>query len=56
MDDFTIGDTVQITGKIMTGSVGTVVYKDEKRGKYLVNVGGTAQNYYDPEEIEIFAP
>ncbi|WP_193103290.1 hypothetical protein [Brachybacterium sp. FME24] len=25
MDKFTIGDTVQITGSTMTGSVGTVV-------------------------------
>ncbi|GAA1856071.1 hypothetical protein [Brevibacterium marinum] len=55
MDEFSIGDTVTITGSVMTGSVGTVVYLDETRGKYLVHVGGTAQNYYDPDEIELFS-
>lgn len=56
MTEFQIGDTVQIIGAGMTGSVGTVVHRDEKRGKYLVRVGGSAQNYYDAEEIELFAP
>lgn len=56
MTEVQIGDTVQIIGAGMTGSVGTVVHRDEKRGKYLVRVGGSAQNYYDPEEIELFAP
>lgn len=55
MAEFQIGDTVTIIGTIMTGSVGTVVYLDEKQGKYLVRVGGSAQNFYDPDEIELFS-
>ncbi|MEQ3552893.1 hypothetical protein WIS52_20695 [Pseudonocardia nematodicida] len=54
MDEFAIGDTVQITGSLMTGQVGTVVYLDEPNGKYLVRVGGLSQNYFTADEIEKF--
>lgn len=54
MDDFSIGDTVQITGSTMTGNVGTVVSKDEKRSKYLVRVGSVTQNYFRAEELKKF--
>lgn len=54
MDDFTIGDTVQIIDGAMKHSVGTVVYLDEPREKYLVRVGGSMQDYYAAEQIVKF--
>lgn len=56
MDDFSIGDTVQITTGPMEHSVGTVVYFYEKQGRYLVRVGASMQDYYAPDEIEFFNP
>ena len=56
MKELKIGDTVQITGAVMTGNVGTVVSIDEKRGKYLVRVGGATQNYFAADELKIFTP
>lgn len=55
---FSIGDTVQILtspGNTMTGGVGTVVAWDEKMGKHLVRIG-VIQNWFAPEDIEIFKP
>ncbi|WP_169305781.1 KOW domain-containing RNA-binding protein [Renibacterium salmoninarum] len=54
MDNFKIGQTVKITGKTMTGNVGTVVHLDEKRGKYLVRITDVTQNYFDADELELF--
>lgn len=54
MDNFTIGDTVQITGSTMTGSVGTVVYLDQERQKYLVRTTSAAQDYFTEDEITLF--
>jgi len=54
MDEFKIGDTVQMTGPVMTGNVGTVVHLDEKRGKYLVRISGQTQNYFTAAELKIF--
>lgn len=56
MNEFAIGDTVQITGPVMTGSVGTVVYLDEPRAKYLVRIDTLVQNYFSADEIELFDP
>lgn len=53
---FKIGDTVRIKGLSMKGSVGIVVHHDEKRGKYLVRVTDMLQDYYVPEDIELFVP
>ncbi|MEV0251732.1 hypothetical protein AB0H76_34445 [Nocardia sp. NPDC050712] len=53
MDEFTIGETVRITGKTMTGNVGTVVHQG-KDGKYLVRVGAVTQNYFTADELEQF--
>jgi hypothetical protein len=39
----------------MTGQVGTVVAWDEEMGKHLVRVG-TIQNWFAPDEIELFRP
>jgi hypothetical protein len=58
MADVSIGDTVQITtspGNTMTGQVGTVVAWDEEMGKHLVRVG-TMQNWFAPDEVELFTP
>lgn len=54
MDEFKIGDTVQMTGPVMTGNVGTVVHLDEKRGKYLVRISDETQNYFTAAELKIF--
>lgn len=54
MGTFSIGQTVRITGKTMTGNVGTIVHHDQKRGKYLVRIDGMTQNYYTETEIEVF--
>lgn len=54
MDEFAIGDTVQAVGDVMTGNVGTVISKDEKRGKILVLVSNVTQNYFAPEELKKF--
>lgn len=54
MNEFKIGDVVQITGTIMPGSVGTVVSFDDKRDKYLVRITEAVQNYYTADELELF--
>ena len=54
MDAFAIGDTVEITGPVMTGNVGTVVHLDTAREKYLVRVGGATQNYFPAEQLRLF--
>lgn len=56
MTEFNIGDTVQVTSGAMAHSVGTVVYLYEETGKYLVRTGVGAQDYYSPDEIELFKP
>ena len=55
MNDFTIGDTVQITGATMTGNVGTVVSIDRKRVRYLVRITDVTQNYFAPDELKLFS-
>ncbi|MDU0326476.1 hypothetical protein RWH43_06845 [Microbacterium sp. KSW2-21] len=55
MDVFAIGDTVEISGPVMAGNIGTVVYLDEKRGKYLVRFGGVTQNYFSPADLRLFS-
>lgn len=54
MAAFEVGETVRITGKTMTGNVGTVVHFDDKREKYLVRLDATAQNYFPADELERF--
>ena len=54
MNDFQIGDTVQIIDGAIKHSVGTVVYLDEPREKYLVRIGGSMQDYYSADQIEKF--
>ncbi|WP_231444745.1 hypothetical protein [Brevibacterium zhoupengii] len=56
MTEFKIGDTVQVTSGAMAHSVGTVVYLYEETGKYLVRTGVGTQDYYSPDEIELFKP
>ncbi len=55
MNDFAIGDTVQVMGRTMTGNVGTVVSIDEKRGKYLVRITDVTQNYFTADELKLFS-
>lgn len=54
MGTFSIGQIVRITGDVMTGNVGTVVYLDEKRERYLVRIDGMTQNYFTADEIELY--
>jgi len=54
MNEFNVGDTVQITGAVMTGNVGTVVSIDEKREKYLVRITEETQNYFAAAELKLF--
>jgi hypothetical protein len=56
MADFTIGQTVQITGPVMTGNVGTVVSIDAKRAKYLVRITDETQNYFAAGDLTVFRP
>ncbi|GAA4058150.1 hypothetical protein GCM10022248_27140 [Nonomuraea soli] len=56
MNDFAIGDIVQVTGTTMTGNVGTVVSIDDKRGKYLVRISDVTQNYFTADELKPFSP
>lgn len=53
---FKIGDMVRIKGLSMQGSVGIVVHHEEKRGTYSVQVTDMLQDYYAPEDIELFVP
>ena len=55
MNEFKVGDTVQVTGTIMTGSVGTVVHLDKRREKYLVRITDETQNYYRADELTTFS-
>jgi transcription antitermination factor NusG len=55
MQDFKIGDIVQITGSVMSGNVGTVVSIDEKREKYLVRISDVTQNYFASDELKRFS-
>lgn len=54
MDEFAIGDTVQVTGTTMTGNVGTVISKDQERHKYLVRISAVTQNYFTADELTKF--
>ncbi|MEW2462249.1 hypothetical protein [Microbacterium sp. K41] len=56
MNEFAIGDMVQITGSPMTGTVGTVVSFDEKRQRYLVRIDAMTQNYFTADDLTVFAP
>lgn len=51
---FSVGDTIQVTGKAMTGNVGTVVSHDDERDKYLVRIDTFTQNYFRPDDLEPF--
>ncbi|MFS0749806.1 hypothetical protein [Oceanobacillus sp. 1P07AA] len=53
MDKFKIGDMVTVDDKHMP-VVGTVVYIDEKRERYLVRFGGSQQMYYAEEQITLW--
>jgi transcription antitermination factor NusG len=55
VDEFAVGDTVQVTGKTMTGNVGTIISVDEQRGKYLVLISNVTQNYFAAEELKTFS-
>jgi hypothetical protein len=55
VDEFAIGDTVQVTGPTMTGNVGTIISVDEKRGKYLVLISNVTQNYFSADELKTFS-
>ncbi|WP_328457034.1 MULTISPECIES: hypothetical protein [unclassified Amycolatopsis] len=55
MAEFEIGETVRVTGKTMSGNVGTVVHFDSKRDKYLVRVSDVTQNYFSAAELERFS-
>lgn len=50
---FTVGQVVRITGTVLTGSVGVVVWFDHERDRYLVRVG-TAQPYFRADDLEPF--
>lgn len=54
MDEFKVGQVVKIVGASMPGVVGTVIYLDEKRGKYLVRVSGVTQLYFPADELEAY--
>lgn len=55
MNDFTVGDTVQVQdGDVMKGMVGTVVYWDDAEWKWLVRVGAVQQNWVSPEHLKLF--
>lgn len=54
MEKFTVGQTVRITGKTMTGNVGTVIQVDAAHDRYLVRIGAVTQNYFTPNELEKF--
>ena len=54
MDGYEIGQTVRVISGPMEHSVGTVVYFYEKDGTILVRIGGMAQNYFWPDELEPF--
>lgn len=56
MGAFNIGDTVQILVDPNRLSVGTVVYLNEDDGTYLVRVGTSMQEFYRPEDIQLFRP
>ncbi|WP_338661833.1 hypothetical protein VQH23_16555 [Pararoseomonas sp. SCSIO 73927] len=56
MSEFKIGDTVRITGPVMRGNVGTVVWKDDSGQRYLVRITAATQNYYPAAELELFRP
>ncbi|MCR2824957.1 hypothetical protein [Microbacterium sp. zg.Y909] len=55
MQDFTVGDTVQATGSRMTGNVGTVIWIDEERERYLVLISPQTQNYFTADELRRYA-
>lgn len=56
MDEFRIGDTVQMTGTVMHGNVGTVVSIDEQRAKRLVRIDAVTQNWFTTDELRPFRP
>ena len=51
MSDFKVGDIVTIPA---TKVIGTVVYINEKRQKYLVRINGVQQLYYMEKELELY--
>jgi transcription antitermination factor NusG len=55
MDEFKVGNTVQVTGSVMTGNVGTVIWIDEKRERYLVLITPQTQNYFTASELKIYS-
>ncbi|QEV99789.1 hypothetical protein F6J84_06555 [Microbacterium caowuchunii] len=55
MDEFKVGNTVQVTGSVMTGNVGTVIWIDKKRERYLVLITPQTQNYFTASELKIYS-
>jgi transcription antitermination factor NusG len=54
MNEYTVGDTVRITGSTMTGNVGTVVHLDTDKQKYLVRIDAVTQNWFGADALEPF--
>ncbi|WP_170292431.1 hypothetical protein [Mycolicibacterium grossiae] len=54
MPEFAIGSTVQVTGPVMTGNVGTVVSIDTAAARYLVRITDVTQNYFTADELTVF--
>lgn len=54
MSGFRVGDIVQAMGSRMTGNVGTVIWIDEKRGRYLVLISPQTQNYFTADELRLY--
>lgn len=53
MDMYNIGDLVSVTfGSIPM--IGTVVYFDDKAGKYLVRFNASQQMYYAAHELQAY--
>lgn len=52
---FGTGDTVTITGPVVTGNVGTVVHHDADRGLHLVRIGAVTQDYFPASDLALFS-
>jgi len=54
VNEFKVGDTVQATGSRMAGNVGTVIWIDHKRARYLVLITPQTQNYFTADELKLY--
>jgi hypothetical protein len=54
MSEFSIGQTVQITGTTMTGDVGTIVHIDQKKDRYLVRIDAQTQNWFSAADLQSY--